>query len=102
MRTSRTISVLAAPLAVLSLLGAGCAGSVLGSGLSASSSCKDFMTASQEEQTEAISKLSSQFDTPEVATPLGTPSIAYTCTPNPDMSLEVLFHKEHEGEGTGL
>ena len=102
MRTSRKISALAAPLAMLSLLGVGCAGSVLGSGLSASSSCKDFMTASQEEQTEAISKLSSQFDTPEVATPLGTPSIAYTCSSNPDMSLEKLFHGEHEGERTGL
>jgi hypothetical protein len=98
MRTSRKISALAAPIAMLSLLGVGCSGS----GLSASSSCKDFMTASQEEQAEAISKLSSKFDTPEVATPLGTPSIAYTCSSNPDMSLEKLFHGEHEGERTGL
>ena len=74
----------------------------IGSGLSASSSCKNFMAASQEEQAQAISKLSSQFDTPEGATPLGSPSIAYTCTPNPDMSLEDLFHKEHEGERTGI
>jgi hypothetical protein len=102
MRTLRKLGTLAASLTVLSLLGTGCAGSVLGSGLSASSSCKDFMSASQEEQTEAISKLSSQFDTPEVATPLGTPSISYTCSSNPDMSLEKLFHSEHEGERNGF
>jgi hypothetical protein len=64
MRTSRKVSALAVPLAMLSLMGTGCAGSVLGSGLSASSSCKDFMTASQGEQAEAISKLSSQLSAP--------------------------------------
>jgi hypothetical protein len=102
MRTPRKVAALTASLALLPVLGAGCAGSVLGSGLSASSSCQDFMSASQVEQSEAISKLSSQFDTPEVATPLGTPSISYTCSSNPDMSLEQLFHSEHDGERTGL
>ena len=68
------------------------------SGLSASSSCKDFMAASPEEQQRAISKLSSQFDTPEVATPLGSPSIAYNCSSAPSMSLEQLFRREHQGE----
>lgn len=69
------------------------------SGLSASSSCKDFMEASPEEQSGAISKLSAQFNTPEVATPLGSPSVAYTCSSNPEMSLEELFTAEHRGEG---
>ena len=73
---------------------AGCGGS----DLSASSSCKDFMAASPEDQASAISKLSSQFDTPEIATPLGSPSISYTCSSNPDMSLEEVFEKYHEGE----
>jgi hypothetical protein len=95
MTTSRKIGALGASLVVLSLLGSGCAGS----GLSASSSCKDFMTASQEEQTQAISTLSSQFDTPEVATPLGSPSIAYSCSSDPEMTLAELFQHEHQGEG---
>ncbi len=73
--------------------------SACGSGLTASSSCKDFMEASPEDQSSAISKLSSQFDTPEVATPLGSPNVAYTCSSNPDMSLEELFKAMHRGEG---
>lgn len=89
------VARLALPVGASVLVFAGCGGS----GLSASSSCKDFMAASQEEQAQAISKLSSQFSTPEVATPLGSPSIAYTCSSNPNLSLEDLFHKEHEGEG---
>lgn len=64
--------------------------------LSASSSCEDFMNASSEEQAQAISKLSVEFDTPSIATPLGSPSIAFTCSSNPDMALEEVF-KQYGG-----
>jgi hypothetical protein len=92
-------------MTLITLLAIGAASMLTGcgsSGLSASSTCKDFMAASQEEQAQAISQLSSQFQTPEVATPLGSPSIAYTCSSNPDITLEDLFHKEHEGERNGF
>lgn len=81
-------------IAVLAVLLAGCGG-----GLSASSTCRDFANAGSEEQSEIISKLSSQFDTPEVATPLGSPDVGYECAGNPDMTLEELFRKYHESEG---
>ncbi len=80
-------------LALVAVL-AGCGGS----GLSASSSCSDFMEAAPEDQASTISKLSTQFDTPEIATPLGSPGISYTCASNPEMSLEEVFHSYHAGE----
>jgi hypothetical protein len=73
---------------------AGCGG-----GLSASSSCADFAKASPEEQAEAISKLSSEFETPEITTPLGSPDVGYACAASPDMTLEALFRGYHEQEG---
>ena len=70
-----------------------------GSGLSASSTCQDFMSASPEEQEEAISKLSSEFNTPETATPLGRPNVPYACASEPDLTLEEYFQRAHESEG---
>ncbi len=69
-----------------------------GGGLSASSTCKDFANASPQEQAEAISKLSSQFDTPMVATPLGSPDVGFECASRPEMTLEELFKGYHENE----
>ncbi|MGA8745418.1 MAG: hypothetical protein WB507_06115 [Solirubrobacterales bacterium] len=56
------------------------------------------MAASPEAQSEAISKLSSQFDTPEYATPVGSPEVSYYCAGNPTTSLEQFFKHAHEGE----
>jgi hypothetical protein len=92
MRTSRKISALAAPLAVLSLLGVGCAGS----GLSASSSCKDFMAASASERHEVIDQLSSHYDKPAYATPLGEPEVPYYCTASPSVTLGQFFQKAED------
>jgi hypothetical protein len=61
--------------------------------LSADSSCQDFMEASPEDQASAISKLSSEFETPDIATPLGSPSIAYSCADEPDTSLGEVFQR---------
>jgi hypothetical protein len=95
MRRFRGMTRLAIPVVGAALLFAGCGSSEL----TASSLCKDFMAASPEAQAQAISKLSSQFDTPEVATPLGSPSVAYTCSSDSAMSLADLFQRYHEGEG---
>jgi hypothetical protein len=92
MRTSRKISALAAPLAVLSILGVGCGGS----GLSASSSCKDFMAASASEQHEVIDQLSSHYDKPDYATPIGEPEVPYYCTASPSVTLGQFFQKAED------
>jgi hypothetical protein len=96
MRTSRKIGALAVPLAALSLLGSGCAGSVLGSGLSASSSCKDFMAASASEQHEVIDQLSSHYDKPAYATPLGEPEVPFYCSSSPSVTLGQFFQKAED------
>lgn len=70
-----------------------------GSGLTASSSCADFMGASAEVQTEAISKLSSEFNSPETATPLGAPNVSYVCAQEPEETLSEYFERAHEAEG---
>jgi hypothetical protein len=96
MRTSRKINVLAAALVAMSLLGTGCAGSVLGSGLSASSSCKDFTAASASEQHEVIDQLSSHYDKPAYATPLGEPEVPFYCSSSPSVTLGQFFQKAED------
>lgn len=70
-----------------------------GGGLSASSSCEDFLAASPEDQQQTISKLSSEFETPELTTPLGEPNVGYVCASSPEMTLEEVFQRTHEAEG---
>jgi hypothetical protein len=48
---------------------------------------------------EAISKLSSEFDTPETATPLGAPNVSYVCAQEPEETLAEYFERAHEAEG---
>jgi protein-disulfide isomerase len=75
-----------------------CGGS---SGLSASSSCKDFGNAKPEEQVEVISKLATEYRTPELTTPLGEPDVAYACASEPEMTLETFFKGFHKSEASG-
>jgi len=92
----RLVGVMAvAGALVVGLLGCG------GSGLSASSTCEDFSKASPEEQAKAISSLSSEFNTPEYATPLGSPEVGYYCASSPETTLEEFFKKGHENEVGG-
>lgn len=83
------------PTVAMAIMFMGCGGG----GLSASSSCEDFLSASPEDQEQTISKLSSQFETPELTTPLGEPNVAYVCSSSPEMSLEEVFQRSHEAEG---
>jgi len=64
-----------------------------GSGLSASSSCKDFMNASSVEQHEIVDQLASQYKKPDYATPLGEPEVPYYCSANPSTTLGDFFQK---------
>jgi hypothetical protein len=93
---SRLSRCLYIPLVLgVSIVAVGCGGS----GLTASSTCADFMSASPEEQSAAISKLSSEFDTPETATPLGAPNVPYVCAQEPAETLGEYFERAHEAEG---
>jgi protein-disulfide isomerase len=83
----------------IAVLVSACGGS--SSGLSASSSCKDFGSVSPEEQVEVISKLATEYRTPELTTPLGEPDVAYACASEPEMTLETFFKGFHENEASG-
>ena len=82
-------------IAAVALAASGCGDS----GLTASSTCKDFVDASPEAQAEAISRLSGEFETPEYNTPLGSPEVGYYCAGSPETTLEEFFHNAHESEG---
>jgi hypothetical protein len=79
-RTKAAVAVSAA-LAVGLLTGCG------GGGLSANSSCQDFMNASPQDQDQAVSQLASQLHAPDAVTPLGRPNIDYLCTNEPNDTL---------------
>lgn len=55
--------------------------------LTAQSSCKDFLNASQSDQIQAIDKIAAQVDAPDATTPLGMPNISYLCTGSPNQTL---------------
>jgi len=55
--------------------------------LTAQSSCKDFLNASQSDQIQAIDKVAAQEDAPDATTPLGMPNISYLCTGSPNQTL---------------
>lgn len=67
-----------------------------GSGLSAASTCQDFMKASQTEQHEVTDQLASQYKKAEYATPLGEPEVPYYCSANPSVTLGQFFQKAEE------
>lgn len=67
-----------------------------GSGLSASSTCSDFMNASAVEQHEIVDQLAAQYKKPSYATPLGEPEVPYACSANPSLTLEEFFRRAQE------
>jgi len=67
-----------------------------GSGLSASSTCRDFMDASVTEQHEVTDQLASHYQKATYATPLGEPEVPYYCTANPSVTLGDFFQKAEE------
>jgi len=62
-----------------------------GAGLSASSTCKDFLGASASDQQQVVSQLAGQYDKPDFATPLGEPDVPYYCASNPNVTLGQFF-----------
>jgi len=60
-------------------------------GLSASSTCKDFLNASASDQQQVVSQLAGQYNKPDFATPLGEPDVPYYCAGNPNATLGQFF-----------
>ena len=81
------LATLLAFAGVSGLLICGCSGS----GLSASSTCSQFMDASQQAQEAIISQLAAKYDKPDYATPLGEPDVPYFCASNPNVTLGQFF-----------
>jgi hypothetical protein len=79
-RLTRTMGLLVAG-ALSTVLLAGCGG------LSASSSCSDYLNASSSDQSAVLSSLAVQYHQPELATILGTEGVAYTCAEYPNWTL---------------
>ncbi len=82
-RLACAVSVVAAPGVLL--------GACNSSGLSASSTCSQFMAASPEAQQQVVSELASQYQKPDYATPLGEPEVPYYCADNPNVTLGQFF-----------
>jgi hypothetical protein len=62
-----------------------------GGGLSANSTCQEFLNASQADQQAIIQKLATQYDKPDYVTPLGEPEVSYYCAGNPTTTLGEFF-----------
>jgi hypothetical protein len=84
----RTIILAPLPLALTAILLSGCS-----SGLSSSSTCKDFLNAPQSDQAAIVSKLAGQYNKPDYATPLGAPEVPYYCASNPSVTLGDFFQR---------
>lgn len=91
--TSRSVCIALAVTGVIATLVVSACG---GGGLSASSSCHDFMDASQTEQHEIVDQLAGQYNKPDFATPLGEPEVPYYCTANPSVTLGQFFQKAED------
>jgi len=71
------------------LLASGCGDS----GLTASSTCHQFMNASPQDQATVVNSLAAQYQKPDYATPLGQPEVPYYCAANPNVTLGQFFAK---------
>ena len=65
-------------------------------GLSASSTCKDFLSASAADQNQIVTELAGQYNKPDFATPLGEPDVPYYCAAHPTVTLSEFF--AHAGD----
>jgi hypothetical protein len=66
---------------------AGCGGS----GLSASSTCTDYLKADPNDQHKIVNELAGKYHKPDYTSPLGFPSVAYYCADEPKITLTQFF-----------
>jgi hypothetical protein len=58
-----------------------------GGGLTANSSCTDYLNASSQDQNDAVESIAGQLHAGNAVTPLGRPNIDYLCTQEPTATL---------------
>jgi hypothetical protein len=68
------------------MLATGCGG-----GLDGSSTCAEFMNASQGEQDQVINSLAAKYRKPDYTSPLGRPAVPYYCATHPKVTLGQFF-----------
>lgn len=73
------------PIAIASLVFTGACSS--GPSLSADSTCRDFMSASAEDQTSAVNMIATDLGAANATTPLGRPNVNYLCAQAPTRTL---------------
>lgn len=56
-------------------------------GLSASSTCRDYLNASASDQSAVLTQLAQQYNRPELVSPLGPPGVSYECVETPNKTL---------------
>lgn len=88
--TSQARRITASITAAISALALGACGA---GGLSASSTCQDFMNASASDQQQVVDSLAGQYNKPDYSTPLGSPEVPYYCSANPSVTLGEFFQK---------
>jgi hypothetical protein len=62
-----------------------------GGGLSANSTCQDFLNSSPAAQQAIVDSLAAQYNKPDYTTPLGEPDVPYYCASNPSTTLGQFF-----------
>jgi hypothetical protein len=67
------------------------AGACNGSGLTAASTCSQFMNATPQAQQTIVDQLATQYNKPDYASPLGAPEVPYYCAANPNVTLGQFF-----------
>jgi len=81
---------LASATACVAAIGASVAGCGAAS-ISESSTCRQFLAASPQDQQTLVSQLAGKYQKPDYATPLGQPEVPYYCASHPDMTLKQFF-----------
>jgi len=79
------MAALASTMLALSLAGCG------GGGLSGSSTCNDYLSASSQDQQTVVDQLAAKYHKPDFTTPLGFPEVAYWCSSEPSATLDNFF-----------
>jgi hypothetical protein len=59
--------------------------------LGSSTTCRQFMSATPQQQQQVLDQLATQYNKPDYATPLGSPEVPYYCSANPSVTLGQFF-----------
>lgn len=67
-----------------------------GSGLSGSSTCSEYLSASSDDQHAVVNDLASKYGKPDYVSPLGFPEVAYWCASQQNATLDQFFRNAND------